>query len=115
MSKEERKDIIKEYDDKYDSDLEQAMYQEYWTELRELKKDKDKDTKRKSQSVARGAIKGNQNIAFQQRGSLPMYNNYQTSARGIGGKFGDIFEFFNPSFSIDPRDPNSPMNKEIND
>jgi hypothetical protein len=46
---------------------------------------------------------------------MPMYNNYQTSARGINGKFGDVFEHFNPTFSIDPRDPNSPMNKEISD
>ena len=40
-------------------------------------------------------------IGFQSRG-MPMYNNYQTSNRGIGGKFGDIFEHFNPSFNIDP-------------
>lgn len=50
MTKEQRKEIIQEYADKdYDSDLEQAMYQEYWTELRDLNKDKkDKEQKRKS-------------------------------------------------------------------
>ena len=42
-----------------------------------------------------------------------MFNNYQTSNRGIGGKFGDVFEYFNPTFNVDPRDPNSPINKEI--
>lgn len=48
-----------DYEDKYDSDLEQVMYQEYWTELRDLNKDKNKDTKRKSASVARGATTSN--------------------------------------------------------
>ena len=43
MGKEERKAILQQYEDKYDSDLEQAMYQEFWTELRELKTDKDKE------------------------------------------------------------------------
>ena len=76
------------------------MYQEFWTELRELKTDKDKEQKRKSQSVVRGAT-SQPSIGFQSRG-MPMYNNYQTSNRGIGGKFGDIFEHFNPSFNIDP-------------
>ena len=44
-----------------------------------------------------------------------MYNNYQVANRGINGKFGDVFEHFNPSFNIDPRDPFSPINKEINE
>ena len=113
MSKDERKAIVQDYEDKYDSDLEQAMYQEFWTELRELKTDKEKDQKRKAQSVVRGAVQSQPALGFQQRGGFPMYNNYQTSSRGIGGKFGDVFEHYNPSFSIDPRDPYSPINKEI--
>lgn len=64
MSTEERKALIQEYDDNYDSDLEQALYQEYWTDLRDMDKDKKKDQKRKAQSAVRGASMPQSSLAF---------------------------------------------------
>ena len=56
MSDKDKAAKAKEKEGEYDSDLDRTLYQEYWSDLREIhKKDKKPNTLRNSKSVMRGS------------------------------------------------------------
>ena len=100
--------------DTYDSDLNRTLFQEFWTDLSEFKK---KPKIRSSKSVIRGSeshqgpIKIQPNLKFQGRYKSPaMVGLYQSTPKGIAGSL----SIDSQAFTIDVKDPMSPLNREIN-
>ena len=76
----------------YDSDLDRTLYQEYWSDLRDIhKKDKKPNTLRNSKSVMRSSQGPNFQIGVGSQSAMTLDNSsilgnaYGTTPKGISG------------------------------
>ena len=127
MSDKDKAQRAKEKEGEYDSDLDRTMYQEYWSDLREIhKKEKKPNTMRNSKSVMRGSGGPAFQMGMGAQSALTLDNSsmmpgaYGSTPKGISGNMGGLMsqpipiEAFKPQFNKNIKDPFSPLNREIN-